>query len=104
MPTQEEKKTLNIFDAKVFDDFTKLVEDNGYTQYRAAEGALRAFIAIPPEAQVALMSNNANAQEILLNTFRDMGLQVDLQKLSPTQRTQILTIAKEAAKKVSRKK
>jgi len=104
MPTQEEKKTLNIFDARIFDAFTNLVEVNGYTQYRAVEGALRAFMVIPPEAQVALMSNNAKAEDILLNTFRDLGLQVDLQKLSPAQRTQILTIAKEAAKTLSRKK
>lgn len=99
------KKTFTVdVDDGLSEAFSAQVDERGYTKYRALEGALRAFIAIPPEAQVALMSNGAEAEDILLNSFRDMGLEVDLQKLSPAQRVQILTLAKEAAKTISRKK
>lgn len=99
------KNSFNVdVDDELSEAFSAQVDKRGYTKYRALEGALRAFLAIPPEAQVALMSNGANAEDILLNSFRDMGLEVDLQKLSPAQRAQILTLAKEAAKTVSRKK
>lgn len=99
------KKTFTVdVDDGLSEAFSTQVSKRGYTKYRAIEGALRAFMAIPPEAQVALMSNGADAGEILLNVFRDLGLEVDLKKLTPAQRVQILTLAKEAAKKVSRKK
>ena len=104
MATQEEKKTLNIFDAIVFEAFTKLVEVNGYTQYRAVEAALRAFIVTPPEAQVALMSNNADPKEILTTAFGTLDIEQALAKLSPTQRNQILLLAREAARTICRKK
>ena len=86
------------------DDFSEHIDKNGYTKYRAIEGALRAFMAIPPEAQVALMSNTKNARDILIKVFGDAALEDDLQKLSPAQRNQILALAKEAAKTISRKK
>jgi len=104
MSIEGQKNFSCNIEPEVAEAFSAQVDVRGYTKYRAIEGAIRAFLAIPPEAQVALMSNNADAKEILLNTFRDLGLQVDLQKLSPAQRTQILTLAKEAAKTISRKK
>lgn len=94
--------SVNI-DEKLCDDFSEHIDKNGYTKYRAIEGALRAFMAIPSEAQVALMSNSDNPKDILVKTFGDVGLEQDLQKLTPAQRTQILALAKAAAKTLSRK-
>jgi len=65
---------------------------------------MRAFLVIPPEAQVALISNTKNARDVLLKTFADIALAEDLQKISPNQRNQILVLAREAAKTISRKK
>ena len=99
------KKTFTVdVDDEVSEAFSAQVEKRGYTKYRAIEAAMKAITAMPPEAQVALMTNGTDAKDILLNTFRDMGLEVDLQKLSPAQRAQVLVLAKEAAKTVSRKK
>jgi len=75
------KKSFSVdVDDGVSDAFSSQVADRGYTKYRAVEGALRAFIAMPPEAQVAFMSDAENAQKILLNAFREMGLQTDTVK------------------------
>ena len=105
MPTQEEKKTLNIFDEKVFSDLTKLVEEKGYTQYRAVEGAIRAFIALPDELQVALMKgNNQNVYKLLIHSLRDIELTKNLQALSPEQRLVLIESAKEVTKRLFPKK
>ena len=85
-------------------EFSKLIEDSGYTKYRAVEAALRAFMGIPPEAQVALISNDVDAKELLTRTFRDVGISEYLEGLSPERRSQILLLAQQAAKKLSRKK
>lgn len=101
MPTQEEKKTLNIFDAGVFDAFTQLVEDKGYTQYRAAEGALRAFITLPDALQVALMEgNNRDVYKLLVHSLRDTELSKNLRALTPEQRMVLIEIAKEGSKRL----
>lgn len=95
---------LRISNQKVFDDFSKLVDDRGYTKYRAAEAALRAFCALPEEAQVKLMSNKVDPESILIEVFRERALELDLKKLSPSQRSKIVTLAKEAAKSICKKK
>jgi len=89
---------------KLCDEFSEHVDKSGYTKYRAIEGALRAFMAIPPEAQVALMSNSDDPKEILVSTFGDISLEEGLKELNSAQRNQILALAKEAAKTLSRKK
>jgi len=105
MPTQEEKKTLNLFDKAVFDAFTKLVEDNGYTQYRAVEGALKAFISLPDELQVALMkSPNCDVYKLLIHTLRDIELSKALQSLTPEQQMVLIESAKEVTKRLFPKK
>lgn len=99
------KKTFTVdVDDELSEAFSAQVDVCGYTKYRALEGALRAFMAIPPEAQVALMSNSSNPKDILIGAFGDISLEEGLNKLSPIQRTQILALAKEAAKTLSRKK
>ena len=99
------KKSFNVdVDDVLSEAFSAHVDKSGYTKYRAVEGALRAFMAIPPEAQVALMSNSDNPKDILIKTFDDISLEEGLKELTPTQRVQILALAKEAAKTLSRKK
>lgn len=104
MSSQEEKKTITIFDEKVFNDFDKHTQQRGLIKYRAVEAALTAFMALPPDAQMALMSNTVNPEEILKKTFSDLALQQDLAKLSPARRTQILELARQAAKTICGKK
>jgi len=105
MPAQEEKKTLNIFDKKVFDAFTKLVEENGYTQYRAVEGAIKAFISLPEELQVALMKNtNQDTYKLLVQGLRDIELIKGLQALTREQRLILIESSKEVSKRLFPKK
>jgi len=104
MPISGQKNFNVNVDEAVADKFTEQTDQRGYTKYRAVEGALRAFMAIPSEAQVALMSNSDNPKDILIKAFAAIGLEEDLKKLSPSQRNQILALAKEAAKTLSRKK
>lgn len=105
MPTQEEKKTLNVFDKTVFNAFTKLVEDKGYTQYRAVEGALRVFISLPDELQVPLMSgNNRDVYKLLVHKLQDIELTRKLQALSPEQRLVLIETAKELTPRLFPKK
>ena len=84
--------------------FASQVEERGQTKYRAVEGAIRAWLALPKVVQVDLMSNNVNAQKLLMDTFQDMAITEYLEKLSPAQRNQALALAKEGATKISRKK
>jgi len=105
MPIQEEKKTLNILDVNVFNALTKLVEDKGYTQYRAVEGAIRAFIALPDSLQVELMkSTNQDAYKILVHGLRDIELIKGLQALTPEQRLVLIESSKEVSKRLFPKK
>jgi len=95
--------SVNI-DEKLCDEFSEHVDNNGYTKYRAIEGALRAFMVMPSDAQVALMSNSDDPKDILTSTFGAISLEEGLKELNPAQRTQILVLAKEAAKTLSHKK
>lgn len=104
MPLNGQKNFNVNVDEKVADEFSEHVDKNGYTKYRAVEGALRAFMAIPSEAQVALMSNSDNPKDILVSAFGDISLEKGLKELTSAQRAQILALAKEAAKTLSRKK
>lgn len=105
MPTQEEKKTLNIFDEDVFSALVKLTEDKGYIQYRVVEGAIRAFIALPDELQVALMKgNNKDVYNLLVHSLRDIELSKHLEALSPEQRLVLIEITKAGSKRLFPKK
>jgi len=99
------KKSFGIeIESQLSDDFQKHCDESGYKKYRAIEGALRAFMVIPPKAQKALMSNTKDARGLMIKTFADIALEEDLQQVSPNQRNQILALAREAAKALSRKK
>lgn len=52
------KKTFTVdVDEELSEAFSKQVDERGYTKYRALEGSIRAFMAIPADIQVKLMSN-----------------------------------------------
>lgn len=61
------KKTFTVdVDEELSEAFSAQVDERGYTKYRALEGAIRAFIVIPAEIQVKLMSNTKeNIAELL---------------------------------------
>ena len=64
------KKPMNVdMDGEIYDDFAELVEKAGYLKYRAVEAAFRAFMALPADVQVALMSNKPNPREIIVKTL-----------------------------------
>jgi septation ring formation regulator EzrA len=97
------EKSFGIkIDPELSERFSEHVLERGYTKYRAIEAALRAFIALPPEVQVGLMSNKVDAFSILKDTFKDVNN--ELKNLTDEQKSQIIMIAKEISKKTSNKK
>jgi len=88
------KKSFNVdVDEELSDGFSAQVDKRGYTKYRAIEGALRAFMSLPPEEQVKWM---VGADDIPLKssptgieTTRDM-----LRKLADDEREVPGTIIK----------
>jgi len=53
----QHKKSFNVdVDSALSDAFSAQVDERGYTKYRAIEGALRAYMAMPTELQVRLIS------------------------------------------------
>ena len=89
---------------KLQEGFSKMVAERGMHKYRAVEAAIRAFMVLPKAAQVELMAEDVDALKVLVDTFRDIALQEDLQRLSPEKQAQIISLAKEVAKQFSRKK
>jgi hypothetical protein len=57
MASPGEKNVSAYIEPKVANAFSEQIEKRGYLKRKAIEGALKAFIEIPPEAQVALMSH-----------------------------------------------
>ncbi|MHC4083890.1 MAG: hypothetical protein ACYSWZ_02940 [Planctomycetota bacterium] len=89
---------------KLSDELAKQVEERGQTKYRAVEGAIRAWLALPKVVQVDLMSKNVNAHQLLMDTFQNIALQEYLEKLNPAQRNLLLATVKELGEKFSNKK
>ena len=100
------KKSFNVdIDDKLSDRFSAQVEERGYTKYRAIEGALRAFIAMPAELQVQLMGNQiSDVLQLMKEKLLDADLIQRLEKLTPDQRDQLVLLAKKGAKIASQKK
>lgn len=92
-------------DPKVADRFSAQVDEKGYTKYRAIEGAIRAFISLPDELQVALMkSTNQDTYKLLVQGLRDIELIKGLQDLTPEQRLILIESSKEVSKRLFPKK
>ena len=102
------KKSFSVdVDEELSDAFTGQVDVRGYTKYRAIEGALRVFMALPPELQVELMGNFKDltkVSELISNFYRDSDVKEFLNSLKPEDRNKVLSIAKQAYKSTSRKK
>lgn len=99
------KKPFTVdVDDDVSEAFSDQIEVRGYIKYRAIEGALRAFMALPPELQVQLMNNNvSDVSHLIKEKLLDADLVSRLGKLTSEQRNQLVALAKEGAKVLSRK-
>lgn len=97
------RKAFNVdIDDTLSDDFARQTLSRGYTKYRAIEGALRAFLALPPDIQVALMeTESSDIVQLLKEKLLDSDLEERLVGLSLVQKQKIAGFAKEVAKIVS---
>lgn len=100
------KKPFNVdVNDALSEAFSTLCDERGYTKYRALEGALRAFISLPDELQVALMkSTNQDTYKLLVHGLRDIELIKGLQALTPEQRLILIESSKEVSKRLFAKK
>lgn len=94
-----EQKNFNVnVDAKLSDVFSEQAEQRGYTKYRAVEGALRAFIVLPPELQVKLIAGtDKDLYTTLVQGLVDAEIQKHLARLVPA-KEKLLSLLKQAAK------
>ena len=105
MPLEGQKNFNVNVDEKIADEFSKQIDERGYTKYRAIEGAMKAFISFPDELQVALMkSTNQDTYELLVHGLRDIELIKGLQALTPEQRLILIESSKEVSKRLFAKK
>lgn len=100
------KKPFNVdVNDEISEAFSMLCDERGYTKYRALEGALRAFIALPDEIQVGLMkSKNCDVYKILIHGLRDIELTKNLKALTPEQTQVLIETSKELTKRLFPKK
>ncbi len=102
------KKTLSTeMSGNILDEFNEFVASNGYVKYRAVEAAMRAFMALPAEARVALMNDKVSQEHdlaIIADTVVDSQLAILLRPLPMKQKEQVLLSAKELRQKASRDK
>lgn len=85
--------------------FSEQIDEKGYTKYRAIEGALKAFISLPDQVQVALMkANNPDFHNIIYQNLRDIELTKILKALTNEQRMVLVEASKEVTKRLFPKK
>ena len=105
MANPGEKNVSAYINPKVVEAFSEQVEEKGYLKRKAIEGAIRAFIVLPDELQVALMkSTNQDTYKILVHGLRDIELIKGLQALTPDQRLILIESSKEVSKRLFPKK
>ena len=86
------------------DAFSEQIDKRGYKKLRAIEGALKAFMAMPKDLQVTLMSaNEHNVHDLLVAGLLDAEIQVHLDKLGPAKK-EFVALLKQAKGKASPKK
>lgn len=96
-----EKNVTAYINPQVAEAFSMICDERGYTKYRAIEGAIRAFISLPDELQVALMkSTNQDSYKLLVHGLRDIELIKGLQALTPEQRLILIESSKEVSKRL----
>jgi len=100
------KKSFNVdVDDELSDLFSKQCEERGYTKYRAVEGSLRAWVVLSPDLQVLLMNSQiTDVAQLIKDKLLDAELLEKMESLSPGERHQLFSLAKQGAKIISRKK
>jgi len=100
-----EKNISAYIEPKVVEEFSEQTEKKGYIKRKAVEGAIKAFISLPDELQVALMkSSNQDTYKLLVQGLRDIELIKGLQALTPEQRLILIESSKEVSKRLFPKK
>ena len=100
-----EKNISAYVDPKVAEAFSEQSEERGYKKLKAIEGALKVFLCLPPEVQVAVMaSRNSSVYKTLIEKLRDIELTKHLQDLSPEQTQVLIETAIELTKQFFPKK
>ncbi|MHC4207359.1 MAG: hypothetical protein ACYSTT_22110 [Planctomycetota bacterium] len=99
------KKTFTVdVDDDLSEAFSAQVDERGYTKYRAIEGAMRAFVALPPEVQVSLMSNKIDdTYGVIVRSLLEKEVLAHLDTLGPT-KAKFLAMLKQAKAQEGRKK
>jgi hypothetical protein len=99
------KKSFSVdVNDELSEKFSAQSDERGYTKYRAIEGALRAFVAMPPELQVSLMSaNKKDAYTILVDGLVRAEIAAHLDRLGPA-KEEFLALLRQAKAKAARKK
>jgi len=88
---------------KLADEFTEWLAKHGVVKYRAIEGALRAFMVLPPELRNKLITNDVtDVYSLLVEGLVDQEIQKHLEKLGPA-KNEFLRLLKQAIKKTSQK-
>ena len=101
---EKSKKPFTVdVGAELSEKFSAQVTRLGSLKGRAIEAAIKAFLALPEDAQTALM-RDGDANDILNKAFCQAQLEADLQSLPEAQRNQLLALAKQAAKTIAPKK
>ena len=90
----KDQKNINVkIDSELQDQFTKHVDERGYTKYRALEGAIKVFITLSPVLQVKLMSPDVSSEDainIVSQQLMENMTQQVLSRLTPEQRSKLL--------------
>jgi len=89
---------------KLADEFTDFVDKRGLKKTRALEGAVRGFMAYPPDVQTRLMDNSlSDAYTILVDGLVDAEIAKHIDELGPA-KDKFLALLKQATEKGGRKK
>ena len=86
------------------EQFSEQADSFGYTKYRAIEGALRAWMALPPDLQVKLMSNSTpDVRQSITESLLGLAIQAHLDELGPA-KEEFLALLKQAKEQAAQKK
>jgi len=94
-------KNFNVnIDESLAEEFSIHIDARGFTKYRAVEGALRAFMALPAEVQTRLIANqNTDIYSILVRGLVDSEIQKHLDKLGPAKEKFLALLTQAASPK-----
>jgi len=93
------QKNVNVnIDENLYDEFSTHTDQRGYTKYRAVEGALRVFMALPAEVQTQLISNSKkDIYAMLVRGLVETEISKHLDELGPA-KEKFLVLLRQAIK------